>query len=85
MEYTEFSNQGRPGVGMMPMPAQMPAGVPSYWMPYFQVANCDAAMGKAKELGAGVIVTPQNIESGRFAVLKDPQGALFAVYSLTGA
>src|ERR1700730_5993495 len=49
MEYTEFSNPGQPGVGMMSMPAQMPAGMPSYWMPYLQVADCDASTAKAKE------------------------------------
>ena len=29
MEYTEFSNNGQPIVGMMKMPEQMPAHVPS--------------------------------------------------------
>jgi predicted enzyme related to lactoylglutathione lyase len=86
MPYTEFSNQGQPGVGMMSMPAQMPAGVPSYWMPYFQVADCDASTAKAKELGASVMVPPQDIpKTGRFAVLTDPQGAMFAVFKFAGA
>jgi hypothetical protein len=31
MDYTEFHNQGKPGVGMMAMPKQMPPQVPSYW------------------------------------------------------
>ena len=85
MEYTEFSNQGQPSVGMMPMPAHMPAGVPSYWMPYFQVADCDASAAKAKELGASVMVPPQDIpKTGRFAILKDPQGAMFAVFKFAG-
>ena len=52
MEYTEFSNQGEPSIGMMQMPAEMPAGVPLYWMPYFQVADCDATAAKSKTLGA---------------------------------
>jgi uncharacterized protein len=82
MEYTEFQNQGKPGVGMMAMPKQVPAQVPSYWMPYFQVADCDASTAKAKELGAKPIVGPQDIPgTGRFAILTDPQGAMFAVYT----
>ena len=86
MEYTEFSNQGQPGVGMMAMPAQMPAGVPSYWMPYFQVADCDAATGKATGLGATLMVGPRDIsKTGRFAILNDPQGAMFAVFTYAGA
>jgi predicted enzyme related to lactoylglutathione lyase len=85
-EYTEFSNQGQPGVGMLPMPARMPAAVPSYWMPYFQVVDCDGATAKARELGASVMMPPQDIpKTGRFAILKDPQGAMFAVFKYTGA
>jgi len=81
MEYTEFHNQGKPGVGMMPMPAQMPPEVPSYWMPYFQVADCDGSVEKARGLGAKLMVGPQDIPgTGRFAILSDPQGAMFAVY-----
>jgi predicted enzyme related to lactoylglutathione lyase len=81
MEYTEFSVQGKPGIGMMPMPAEVPAQVPAYWMPYFQVTDCDASASKAKELGAKLIVPPTDIPStGRFAVVSDPQGAVFAIF-----
>jgi predicted enzyme related to lactoylglutathione lyase len=82
MEYTEFSNQGKSGVGMMAMPAQVPAFVPAYWMPYFQVADCDASTAKAKSLGAGVTVSPMDIpNTGRFSVVSDPQGAMFAIFT----
>jgi uncharacterized protein len=81
MDYTEFSIQGQPSVGMMAMPAHMPPHVPSYWMPYFQVEDCDAAVAKAKALGASVMVGPQDIpNTGRFAIVKDPQGAVMAVF-----
>ena len=82
MEYTEFSNQGKPGIGMMQMPAQVPAGVPSYWMPYFQVIDCDASTGKATELGGQVTVPPMDIpNTGRFSVISDPQGARLAIFT----
>ena len=82
MEYTEFSVAGTPGIGMMPMPEQVPAFVPSYWMPYFQVTDTDASATKVKELGGKVMVPPQDIPStGRFAVVADPQGAVFAVFT----
>jgi predicted enzyme related to lactoylglutathione lyase len=82
MEYTEFSNQGKPGVGMMTMPAEVPAFVPSYWMPYFQVSDVDASTTKAKSLGAGIRVPPMDIpNTGRFSVISDPQGATFAVFT----
>jgi predicted enzyme related to lactoylglutathione lyase len=83
MQYTEFSVNGQPSVGMMAMPSTMPASVPSYWMPYFQVDDCDAVTAKAKGLGANVMVAPQDIPStGRFSIVADPQGAVFAVFKL---
>jgi predicted enzyme related to lactoylglutathione lyase len=86
MEYTEFSVQDQPSIGMMAMPAHMPASVPSFWMPYFQVADCDGAAAKATELGAKVMVGPQDIPStGRFAIVQDPQGAVFAVFKFAAA
>jgi len=82
MEYTEFHNQGKPLGGMMAMPPNMPAHVPSYWMPYFQVTDVDASANKAKGLGARPMVGPQDIpNTGRFAILSDPQGAMFAIYT----
>lgn len=81
MPYTEFSVGGTPGIGMMPMPEQMPAFVPSYWMPYFQVADADASAAKAKTLDANVRVPATDIPNvGRFAVIADPQDAVFAVF-----
>ena len=81
MEYTEFSNNGQPIVGMMKMPEQMPAQVPSYWMPYFQVAGCDASTATATTLGAKTMVPPTDISgTGRFALVSDPQGAMFALF-----
>ena len=80
-EYHEFGVADQPSIGMMPMPQEMPSTVPSYWMPYFQVANCDASTAKAKELGGKAMVGPQDIPStGRFTIVSDPQGAIFALF-----
>jgi predicted enzyme related to lactoylglutathione lyase len=81
MEYTEFSVGGHPSIGMLAMPADMPPHVPSFWMPYFQVASCDASTKRAADLGATVMRQPQDIpKTGRFAILGDPQGAAFALF-----
>jgi uncharacterized protein len=81
MQYTEFSVNGQPAVGMMAMPPNMPPQVPSYWMPYFQVTDLDASTAKAKSLGGNLMVGPQNIPDGaRFVILQDPQKAMFALY-----
>jgi len=40
---------------------------------------------KAKELGASLMVPPTDIAKvGRFSIINDPQGAVFAVIHLTG-
>ncbi len=85
MEYTEFSNQGASQAGMMPMMPQM-GNAPPYWMPYFEVADCDAAVAKAKELGGRIYAPATDIPKvGRFAVLADHQGAVFAVIKMARA
>jgi hypothetical protein len=82
MEYTEFSVQGRPGIGMMPMPSMVPPQVPPFWLPYFQVTDVDATTAKSTQLGGKVTVPPTDIPStGRFAVLNDPSGSAFAVFT----
>jgi predicted enzyme related to lactoylglutathione lyase len=82
MAYTEFSVGPQPSIGMMEMPPGMSPHVPSYWMPYFQVADCDASTDAAKTRGAKVMIGPADIpDAGRFTILQDPQGAMFAVFS----
>lgn len=80
-EYTEW-HLGDTALGGM-MTSQAPPEVPSYWLPYFAVANCDAAAEKAQAGGGHVVVPPMDIEKvGRFSVIADPQGAMFAVIKL---
>ncbi len=82
--YTEF-HLGEKGIaGMMDMPEMVPAEVPSFWMPYFNVDDTDAIDARAKELGARELVEATDIPPGRFAVFMDPQGAQFAVITLAG-
>jgi predicted enzyme related to lactoylglutathione lyase len=84
MPYTEFTVAGAttPSIGMMAKPPHMPANVPSFWMPYFQVIDVDASTAKATSLGAQVHFGPMTIpDGGRFAAIADPQGAAFAVFT----
>jgi uncharacterized protein len=54
---------------------------PSLWLPYVLVTDVDAAAAKAATLHAEVCVPPTDIpDIGRFAMLRDPQGAVFAVF-----
>jgi predicted enzyme related to lactoylglutathione lyase len=61
--------------------ARSPAGVPPHWLPYVAVDDVDAIAAKAKSLGAKVLGEPMDIPNvGRFAVIGDPQGAVFALF-----
>jgi len=84
-EYTEFHRGGTPIGGMMRIPKEW-GEVPPNWLPYFAVTDCDATAATAGELGGSAMVPPTDIpDVGRFAVLRDPQGAVFAVVKLSGA
>jgi len=60
----------------------MPAEMPPLWGVYFVVADTDASVAKAQELGGTVVVPPTDIEPGRFAAVSDPGGAMFNVLAL---
>jgi predicted enzyme related to lactoylglutathione lyase len=82
MSYTEWKLGDRPLAGMMTMPDMVPAEVPAHWLVYFGVDDTDASVSKATELGATTLMPPTDIPPGRFAVLSDPDGAVFAVIKL---
>ncbi len=84
-DYTEWQLDGSGIAGMMAMPAEVPAEVPSYWLVYFGTTDCDATVAKASAAGATVVVPPTDIPPGRFSVLFDPTGATFAVIAMASA
>jgi predicted enzyme related to lactoylglutathione lyase len=75
-EYTLFEVDGQM-VGGTTAP-QMP-GVPNHWHVYFAVADADATVAKATELGGAVMAEPFDTPVGRMAVVSDPQGAVFSI------
>ena len=61
------------------MPTQGP-DQPAAWMIYFAVDSADATFAAATAAGATAIVPPADIpNTGRFAILLDPQGAGFGI------
>ena len=80
--YVELYLGERPIGGIYPIDESM-QGVPPHWGVYFRVESCDASAEKAKSLGAKALVGPQDIPNvGRFAMLRDPQGAAFSIIQL---
>jgi hypothetical protein len=59
-----------------------PSEVPANWLSYFAVASVDETVKQVEALGGTVNVPARDIpDMGRFAVVSDPQGAVFAVFS----
>jgi predicted enzyme related to lactoylglutathione lyase len=77
-EYTEWHAGEQARGGMMER-----GDVPPNWLPYVMVDDVDAIAGQAQSSGGRMHVPPTDIPKvGRFAVLQDPQGAVFAVFKM---
>jgi predicted enzyme related to lactoylglutathione lyase len=77
--YTEFKVDGRSIAGMMDMRGRVPDEVPAHWLTYFATADTDQTVAATTQAGGSVYVPATDIPPGRFAVLGDPHGAMFAV------
>ncbi len=83
VEYTTFMDGEAYRGGLMQMPEMVPEMVPANWTVYFLTDDADALAARVKELGGVVQVEPQDIpDVGRFTVVADPQGAVFAAIKM---
>ena len=78
--YLHIKN-GEHFIGGVPPAAYRQPGVPPHWLAYFLVDDVDASASKAKQMGANLYLPPMSMEGvGRFSVIADPQGAVFAIF-----
>lgn len=75
MPYTEFQVGGTSVAGMMARPPMMPAEVPNHWGVYFAVADLEASLARAVELGARAMAGTIDTPAGPVAPITDPAGA----------
>jgi hypothetical protein len=81
MQYIHLEASGEQFGGIWQIPAEMQGGVPPNWMPYFLVNSVDGKADQARQLGANLMVPPTDIpNTGRFSVIRDPQGAVFSIF-----
>lgn len=80
--YTLFKTNGMRVAGLMTLPEDaLKMNVPPAWIGYIGVDNVDAAAKKLAKLGGTVHRQPDDIPGvGRFAVVADPHGAVFALF-----
>jgi len=81
--YTLFKSGKRMMAGLMVLPDDAKAmGTPPNWLTYIGTENVDETSREAVALGGKVLRQPSDIPTvGRFAVLQDPQGAVFAAFT----
>lgn len=80
IRYTLAKVGDRPVAGMMGYPPDMPDPQPA-WLGYVHVDDVDAMTGRVKDLGGAIYREPADIPTvGRFAVVADPQGAVFMLF-----
>lgn len=56
------------------------ADLPPQWLVYITVEDVDAAVAKVVELGGAVLSGPRAMGGGSLAVIRDPAGAVCALY-----
>ena len=78
--YLHIQN-GETYIGGIPPAQHRNPNTPPHWLLYFYTTDVDAATDKAKQLGGNVYLAPMSMEKvGRWSVLADPQGAVFALF-----
>jgi uncharacterized protein len=81
--YTPLSIQETPVAGLMPIPPPA-AGSPPRWTGYIGVDDVDAMCPRLTAAGGTIHRSPEDIPGvGRFAVVSDPHGAIFILYTQT--
>jgi predicted enzyme related to lactoylglutathione lyase len=82
-DYTLFVANGRRMAGLMPLPADAKAmGAPPSWLTYIGTPDVDDTARQAASLGGKILKPAADIPTvGRFAVIQDPQGAVFAAFT----
>lgn len=65
--------------GVMDSTGQLPEEAPAHWAVYFGVADTDAAVATALDLGGSVVMPAEDTPYGRIAVITDPTGAVFSL------
>ena len=75
--YTTHSDATNPRAGIMDAAGFLPPDAQPHWSVYLGVADVDATLERAVELGASVVAAAEDTPYGRLAAVADPTGAVF--------
>jgi uncharacterized protein len=69
-----------PAAGIIEFDSEVPAEAPPHWLPYIGTRDVDSVAEAAVRAGGSILKEPGDLPgAGRYAVLEDPQGAVFAI------
>jgi hypothetical protein len=61
------------------------AGLPAQWLIYITVGNMEKSLAQCRKLGGEVLVGPKGMgNQGKYAVIRDPAGAVAALFEPAG-
>ena len=75
-DYVMLSPDGEAGVAGVCHARRINANIPPQWLVYINVEDLDASVKSVLELGGEVVDGPREMGEGRFAVIRDPAGAV---------
>ena len=61
------------------------ADLPPVWLVYITVDDLDHSLEQCQLLGGSVLTSPRSYAGGRYCVIKDPAGAICALYQPSDA
>ena len=75
-DYVMLSPDGQTAVGGVCHARGVNANIPPVWMVYINVEDLDESVESVKKLGGEIVDGPRALGEGRFAVIRDPAGAV---------
>lgn len=78
-DYTMVPPHGGPGVAGVCHARGSNANLPPVWLVYVYVEDLDASLAACRDGGGSIVDGPRPLAGGRFAVIKDPAGAMLAI------
>ncbi len=78
-DYNMEATPGDPTVGICHARGAN-ANLPPQWLIYIVVEDLDASLSSCKEKGGEIINGPRSIGAARYCVIRDPAGAVCALY-----
>jgi hypothetical protein len=83
--YTMWMNGEAPIGGIMQLPDEAKAaGAPSHWLAHISTPDLAATTKKVEKLGGSIMTRIHVPTVGDFAIVRDPQGAIFSAYQPAG-